>query len=197
MKMKAFGVLVALAMLLVSAMPAGATTTVADDLGVFIGNATVGASNTCNNDGTAASVLGTDNLGLLTTGNRTYTIDSPASVASVPRQAANPGFNGSLKLCGHLGAGAGGLGASCVTTSGTGGKGKADFLDGTSTWINDLGWTATVVGTFVVQGDVGGVSKKDAKRLTAVVQTLDENILQDCVNGVARGFTVVAAYVIL
>jgi hypothetical protein len=196
MKMKTFGALVALAMLLVSALPAGAATPVADDLGVFFGTATVGASNTCNNNGTAGSALGVNNLGLLTTGNRTYTIDSPASVASGPRQASHPGFNGSLKLCGHLAAGAGGLGASCVTTSGSGGVGKADFLDGSSTWINDLGWTATAVGTFVVQGDVGGASKKDAKRLTAIVQALDENVLTDCVNGVARGFTVAAVYAI-
>lgn len=177
---KIIGLFAAVAMVAMMALPAAAA-----DLGVFTGPATVGANATCNANGTG-SVSGAG-LGLLSAGNYGYTISAPGSVVSLARGGAT----GSLNLCGPLNPGAAGLGASCITTSSSGGQGEAVFSPTDVVTLSNVGWAATAGGSFVVTGNATGGT------LAAAVQALDNGIVQDCLGGIATVFNVVAAYAIV
>lgn len=212
MKVKATGLLLAVAMMLgIAALPASAALEGAH-AGVFSAVARVGKGpGTCNNDGTG-SVSG-GGIGLIpevgAPKNAVFTI-SQGLVVDVK------GGQGTANLCGYLTAPlqdtvpgvdpkALGIGASCATTKGWGGSGKATFPTPLkkaprSIWITDLGWKITVGGTFLVTGDTGVGKGQETGLLVAVVQALNENVLLDCVSKFQGDksnpdpFTVVAAY---
>lgn len=215
MKVKVTGMVLVVAVLLgMMAMPAAANS-VAPTAGVFAGEASVGKKGVCNQDG-SGSVSGAG-LGLANAEEPTqvldvkrawYTIDAPASVVDVVYG------QGSLKLCGKLGPNLTGLGASCATTKGWDGQGKASFTNlltgaGKAISISNLGWIATAGGTFLVTGDVGDYTagtKKKADQLVAVVQALDDEVVLNCLEkrgsgrdqtGGATTFDVVAVYSIV
>jgi len=218
MRIKGTGLLLAIAVLLtVAAVPAMAASPAAPDAGVFVGIADVGKTGTCNADGTVTSLSG-QGIGLLPVvdaKNAVYRINAPQGAAvSVLHDA------GGLKLCGYLTAplhGAAGpgtpdtkiLGATCAATKGWGGKGVATFANpvGHTVTLTDLGWKATVGGTFVVTADASG-NGKAADTLVAVVQALSETAVLGCTEktvansttgkGTATDtFDVVAGYTIL
>lgn len=195
MKLKATGLLLALAMMLgVAALPAAAAISVGPHVGAFQAIADVGKTGTCNNNGTG-SVSG-GGIGLLPGApvaevkNAWFTI-SNGLVVDVPA------LQGTANLCGRLTAPlqdtAGlnlkepidgqpvGIGASCAATKGWGGYGLADFAaPNPDVWISNLGWKATVGGTFIVTGDAGGAKGKKSDLLVAEVQALNENVLLFC-----------------
>lgn len=187
MKLKATGLLLALAMLLgMAALPAAAAISVGPHVGAFQAIADVGKEGTCANDGTGTVSGG--GIGLLPGApvaevkNAWFTI-SDGIVVDVPSGL------GTANLCGRLTAPlqdtagldvkALGIGASCLATKGWGGYGLAEF-EGPDIWISNLGWKATVGGTFIVTGDVGGAKGKKQDLLIGEVQALNENVLVFC-----------------
>ncbi|HWH31272.1 MAG TPA: hypothetical protein VNU01_01230 [Egibacteraceae bacterium] len=223
----AFFLVVAMA-LGVGIMPAAADEPRAPDAGVFQGTAQVGKSGDCDNEGGAHNVTGGGIGAPVVNGpkNAQYSINAPDSVVSVSYGV------GSLRLCGFLTGPLGikkvvvddakatsendltvPVGASCVSTKGWGGKGKATFNSvlgepaTTVIYISNLGWKATVGGTFLVTADTGGTSKKKADLLVAVVQALSEGAVIGCLEKVLAmqdksgltpdPFTVVASYALL
>lgn len=196
MKVKAIGMMLALAMLLgLAAMPAAANTGAGAHAGVFQGDASVGkGAAECNNDGTG-SVSG-GGIGLpIVHGLKTahWRIDVGTAV-DVPNGV------GSGQLCGDLNATPvdPSLGASCVSTSGANGQGKVSFANG-DIWVTNLGWITTVGGTFVVTGNAAGAKGKTTDQLRAVVQALDELVVVGCVlkdKANTQTFRVVATYTV-
>lgn len=208
MKLKATGLLLAMAMMLgVAAMPASAATSVGAHTGVFIATAKVGKFGSCGNDGVGTTSGGTIGLLPLPTKNAYYTIE-----AAQGQVVDAPNGPGNAQICGRLTAplqdtpldvkGLTGIGASCMSTKGWGGSGKATFANQTI-YLSNLGWKITVGGTFLVTADAGGVSKKKADLLVAQVQAINENVLISCVNKTLGDknepapFTVAATYEII
>lgn len=223
MKKKLIGLLLA-AVMAVSALPASANTG-GNDVGVFTGNAVVSKNGACANDGSATGQSG-GGIGLPVPGDYKKAIFSivspaftvgppPAGVLSLLRGA------GSLRLCGHLtgpadrvveGVEQDQLGASCVATKGYGGQGEAIFpATNELVYVRNLGWKATVGGTFVVTAD-SSINDKSKKTdgLVAVVQALSEGAIVGCLTKVTQtapeigtgkagtqNFTVVAYYYII
>jgi len=200
MKIKVTGMLMTIAMLVAMvALPAGAATGLGNHVGVFEGAASVGKLDaTCANDG-QGSVSG-GGLGL-------PVVHEEKPLAHWRIDVGNavdiPWLVGSGQLCGdleeldpplNLG-----LGASCVTTKGSDGKGKVAFDDGDIV-VSGLSWTATVGGTFVVQGKATGLLKKaPTNDIVAVVQALDQLVVVGCVlkdKTQTQTFNVVAVYAI-
>ena len=183
MKFKAL--IAALAVLVISALPAVAA--VPTDVGVFRGQASVGLT------GSPCSPTG-GGLSLLSGGvnGAQYSINAPGSVTSLGRGGAV----GSLSLCGQLDDNATGLGASCATTTGVNGTGTATFPSDT-VHLTNLGWPITAGGTFVVTGSAGDGVNPATQTLAAVVQALDNGIVQDCLANNATLFNVVAAYAVV
>lgn len=215
MRIKETGLMLAIAVLLtVAAVPALAASPAAPDAGTFLGVADVGKTGTCNADGTVTGLSG-QGIGLLPVidaKNAVYRINAPEGTATSILHGA-----GALKLCGYLTAplhGAAGpgtpdtkiLGATCAATKGWGGKGVATFPGHTVT-LTDLGWKATVGGTFLVTADASG-NGKAADTLVAVVQTLSETAVLGCTEKTVANstsgkgtttdtFDVIAGYTIL
>lgn len=219
MKLKVTGILMVIAMLLM-ALPAGAATGAGEDVGVFFGEALVGKQGTCNNLGGLHDVTGGGIGAPLLNGpkNAVYSINAPASVIS-------PLYGeGSLRLCGrltaplHEAAGTGTpdtkiLGASCVSTKGWDGQGRAEFPStGRVVYLSNLGWKATVGGTFLVTADIGGDKGKKQDLLVAAVQALSNGAVLGCLAKLQQAppigsddkdsmspdpFTVAAAYTII
>lgn len=182
---KIIGLFAAVAILAAMALPA--TAAVPTDVGVFRGQASVGL-------GGSACSPGGAGLSLLSGGvnGAQYSIDAPGSVTSLGRGGAV----GSLSLCGQLNDNATGLGASCATTTGVNGTGTATFPTDT-VHLTNLGWPITAGGTFVVTGDAGDGASAPTQKLAAVVQALDNGIVQDCLANNATLFNVVAAYAVV
>lgn len=193
-----------LALALAAVLPASANST-GGDAGTFVGNATVGKSGTCTNDGGAVSGGGIGILPDLENPKHSHwAIDAPGTVNSVKY-----GLGGDLRLCGRLTGPVGEpvsseIGASCPNTKGYGGQGHAVFNNGSTVlYISNLGWKVTGPGTFIVTGDIGLGSKKKADLLVAEVQTLDDEVVVGCVNKTTgdkttpQGFVVVATYQVI
>ncbi|HWH31273.1 MAG TPA: hypothetical protein VNU01_01235 [Egibacteraceae bacterium] len=212
MKLRASALFLAVSMMLgLAALPAAAA--VDSDLGVFQGTAQVGKSGTCDNSGGAHDVTG-GGIGLpVVNGAKRaqYSINAPSSVVS-------PIYGiGSLRLCGKLTSPLDieyvegtPVGASCASTKGYDGQGKATFdglVKDRDVYLKNLGWEITVGGTFLVTADGGGSKGADSHKLVAVVQALSEGAVVGCLEKTLAGmdksglqpdpFTVAAAYVLV
>jgi len=189
------------AVTLVSAMALPAVADAPNDAGIFNGQATVGVdrgtdpTKYCKADGTA-TVQG-QGIPLVGGAAEAYwKIDAPiGQVISLGRVAT-----GGLKMCGTLlptVTSPAQVGASCVTTHGVDGQGKANFDNGDVIYLSGLNWTATVGGTFLVTAKVGSAIGDTGSDLVAAVQALDEAVVANCLssNG-ATTFNVQAVYAV-
>lgn len=191
--------LAAITLMSVMALPAVADAP--NDAGIFNGQATVGQdrgsdpAKYCKPDGTA-TVQG-QGIPLLGGAPVAYwKIDAPiGQVISLGRVAT-----GGLKMCGTLlplATSPTQVGASCITTHGVDGQGKANFDNGDVIWLSGLSWTATVGGTFLVTAKVGSSQGDVGSDLVAAVQALDEAVVANCLSTAgATTFNVQAAYAV-
>jgi hypothetical protein len=190
------------AAMLAGAMALPALADAPNDTGIFNGQATVGIdrgtdpAGHCKPDGTA-TVKGQGIPFLGGVAKAYWKIDAPiGQVISLGRVAT-----GALKMCGTLlptVTDPAQVGASCITTHGVDGKGKATFVNGDVIWLDGLNWTATVGGTFLVTAKVGSSQGDVGSDLVAAVQALDEAVVANCLssNG-ATTFNVQAAYAVV
>jgi hypothetical protein len=186
---------------LVGAMALPAVADAPNDAGIFNGQATVGVdrgtdpAGYCKADGTA-TVQG-QGIPLVGGAAEAYwKIDAPiGQVISLGRVAT-----GGLRMCGTLlptVTSPAQVGASCITTHGVDGQGKANFDNGDVIYLSGLSWTATVGGTFLVTSKVGSSIGDTGSDLVAAVQALDEAVVANCLssNG-ATTFNVQAVYAV-
>lgn len=201
MKIRAFGMLLALAMVLgLAAVPAGANPTGVSHVGVFTGDAAIGKTETdpCDNSGVSTVAGGSLGLPALNGAGKHLLYWSISNGAAVDF----PLLQGTVALCGKLTDPAdlplGG--ASCISTKGYDGKGKASFAGG-DIWLSNIGWKNALGGTLLVQGHAGSGKGSKTDWLIAIVQVGVNDIAcaEKTVNSSKPdgSFKVAAAYTII